>query len=202
MSLSEQPRQGAGKSTPGDTNQQPSHSFADSAGATMEEAKQQSTEHYENLRKRATDQIESLAEGAHSAATALGGKDSLGISQHLEQLATGMNSFADRVRNKSAEDLLHEGALLARNNPALFLAGSVAIGFGLSRFLRASANHDDATASTSSTETDGDSSRTPDQQPYNETPTSFSAPTSPRGSTSGGVNDGPIPGTNLRGDEP
>lgn len=169
----------------------------------MEEAKQQSAEHYEHLRERATDQIDSLAEGAQSVATALEGKDSLGISHYLEQLATGMSSFADRVRDKSAEDLLHEGALLARNNPALFLAGSVAIGFGLSRFLRASANHDDATASISSTEAGGGSSlSTPEPQTNSETPTSTSAPTSFAGSTSGGTFDAPLCASNLRGDEP
>lgn len=128
-------------SSPADKNEQHLHNLANEATATLSDVKDQGAEQYENLRDLATEQIDSLVEGAQSAAAALEGKDSLGLSQYLGQLASGLGSFADQVRDKSAEDLLHKGAQLARDNPALFLAGSVAIGFGLSRFLRASAGH-------------------------------------------------------------
>ena len=141
MSTSAQSPAGAAGETPTGSNEEHLHYLATEASATFEDAKAQGAEQYENLRDLATDQIDSLVEGAQSAALALEGKDSLGLSQYLAQLATGLGSFADQVRDKSAEDLLHKGAQLARDNPALFLAGSVAIGFGLSRFLRASADH-------------------------------------------------------------
>jgi hypothetical protein len=151
------PSRAAG-ATPNSPNQEHLHKLATEASATFEDAKAHGAEQYENLRDLATDQIDSLVEGAQSAASALEGKDSLGLSQYLTQLATGLGSFADQVRDKSAEDLLHKGAQLARDNPALFLAGSVAIGFGLSRFLRASAGHAATTspysASSSSTSAD------------------------------------------------
>jgi hypothetical protein len=60
------------------------------------------------------------------------------------------------MRNKSAEELLQEGARVARENPVLFLAGTVAVGFALSRFLRAS-----APAETSSDDDDGLSAMAP-----------------------------------------
>lgn len=135
----------------GSTAQEHLKVLADEAGAAITDAKQQGTEQYAQLRDLATEQIDSLVESAQSAASALEGKDSLGLSQYLGQLATGLGSFADQVRDQSAEALLHKGAQLARDNPALFLAGSVAIGFGLSRFLRASASH-------ASTDTASDSS--------------------------------------------
>ena len=141
MSTSAQSPAGAAGETPNSPDQEHLHNLATEASATLEDAKAQGAEHYENLRDLATDQIDTLVDGAQSAASALEGKDSLGLSQYLTQLATGLGSFADQVRDKSAEDLLHKGAQLARDNPALFLAGSVAIGFGLSRFLRASAGH-------------------------------------------------------------
>jgi hypothetical protein len=143
MSISEQAPSGA--SSPSDTPQQHLHNLANEATATLSDVKAQGAEQYESLRDLATDQIDSLVEGAQSAASALEGKDSLGLSQYLGQLASGLSSFAEQVRDQSAEDLLHKGAQLARDNPAVFLAGSVAIGFGLSRFLRASANHSDST---------------------------------------------------------
>ncbi len=143
MSISGQPQQGFGASGPQHSTQQHLHNLADTAGATLDDASRQGSEQFEKLREQATDQLDSLVEGAQSAASALEGKDALGVSQYLGQLAEGLSAFADRVRDKSAEDLLHEGARLARDNPALFVAGSVAIGFGLSRFLRASASHGD-----------------------------------------------------------
>jgi hypothetical protein len=143
MSIPEQ-QPGESASAPSDNNQQHLHNLANEAKATLADVKEQGAEQYENLRDLATDQIDSLVEGAQSAAKALEGKDTLGLAGYLGELATGLGTFAEQVRDKSAEDLLHQGAQLARDNPALFLAGSVAIGFGLSRFLRASASHGSA----------------------------------------------------------
>lgn len=126
--------------SPGSTPQEHLQVLADEAGAALSDAKQQGAEQYEHLRDLATDQIDSLVDSAQSAASALEGKDTLGLSQYLGQLASGLGTFADQVRDKSAKELLHKGAQLARDNPAVFLAGSVAIGFALSRFLRASAS--------------------------------------------------------------
>lgn len=134
---------GGGGGTASATHEDHFHNLADEAAATVKDAKAQGAEQYEHLRAMATDQIDSLAEGAQSAASALEGKDSLGLSQYLGQLASGLSSFADQVKDQSAEQLLHKGAQLARDNPALFLAGSVAVGFGLSRFLKATASHGD-----------------------------------------------------------
>ena len=59
------------------------------------------------------------------------------MSDYLADMAESMSGLAGNLRGKSAEQLLHDGAELARNNPALFIAGSIALGFGLSRFLKA-----------------------------------------------------------------
>ena len=137
--MTNDPAQGTRSPGASEATQEHLRNLSDEAGAALSDAKQQGAEQYEHYRDLAAEQLDSLVEGAQSAASALEGKDSLGISQYLSQLASGLGSFADQVRDKSAEDLLHSGARLARENPALFLAGSVAIGVGLSRFLRASA---------------------------------------------------------------
>ncbi|MGE8110599.1 hypothetical protein [Pseudomonas sp. NPDC086566] len=116
------------------------------AGALLGEAKHQGSEQFEHYRDTAADQLDSLKEGARSAASALEGSDSLGLSQYLSQAAECVGEFAEQVRHESAESLLHRGAQLARSNPALFLAGSVAVGFAVSRFLRASATHESSRA--------------------------------------------------------
>lgn len=122
--------------------QDPVHAIADDAGALLGEARQKGGEQFEHYRDSAADQLDSLKEGARSAASALEGNDSLGLSHYLSQAAECVGDFAEQVRHESAETLLHRGAQLARDNPALFLAGSVAIGFAMSRFIRASASAD------------------------------------------------------------
>ncbi len=114
------------------------HNLQDDAKALFETAREQGTEHLEQYRESAADQIESLARSATSAAEELQDKDTLGLSHYITDVADGLGSFAGILRGKSADELLQQVTRLARDNPALFLTGSIALGFGLSRFLRAS----------------------------------------------------------------
>jgi hypothetical protein len=100
-------------------------------------ARQQVDAQFGQYRDTAADQIEALAEGAKSFVSELESKDALGMSDYLSDMAQSMSGLAGSLRGKSAEQLLHDSADLARNNPALFIAGSIALGFGLSRFLKA-----------------------------------------------------------------
>ncbi|WP_283180442.1 MULTISPECIES: hypothetical protein [unclassified Pseudomonas] len=100
-------------------------------------ARQQADAQFGQYRDTAADQIEALAKGAKSVVSELESKDTLGMSAYLADMAESMSGLAGSLRGKSAEQLLHDGAELARNNPALFVAGSIALGFGLSRFLKA-----------------------------------------------------------------
>ncbi len=118
-------------------------------------ARQQADAQFGQYRDTAAEQIEALAQGAKSFVSELEDKDTLGMSDYLTDMAESMTGLAGNLRGKSAEQLLHDAADLARRNPALFIAGSVAIGFGLSRFLKAgtsaaatvSADHDPAAGS-------------------------------------------------------
>lgn len=100
-------------------------------------ARQQADAQFGQYRDTAAEQIEALAEGAKSFASEIESKDALGMSDYLAEMAESMSGLAGNLRRKSAEQLLHDAADLASNNPALFIAGSVALGFGLSRFLKA-----------------------------------------------------------------
>ena len=138
--IDEKTKQDSSDGAPGATAKAQEHlqSIAGEAGAALDEAKAQGNEQYEHLRDAATEQIDSLAQSAHSAAEALEGNDSLGLSRYLTQMADWMGTFANEVRDQSAEQIMHRGARLARDNPTMFFAASVAVGFGVSRFLRAS----------------------------------------------------------------
>ncbi|NHN68859.1 hypothetical protein G7W60_13525 [Pseudomonas fluorescens] len=109
----------------------------DELNETIGSAREQADAHFGHYRDTAADQIDALARGAKSAMSELEANDTLGLSHYLADMADSMTGLAGKLRHMSAEQLLHEGSRLARDNPGLFLAGSVAVGFGLSRFLKA-----------------------------------------------------------------
>ena len=119
----------------------------DDAKAALESAKEHGTAQFEQYRDTAAEQLNALAQGAQSAAQQMAGSDTLGLSHYVTDIAQNMTTLADNLRGKSADELLQQAGKLARDNPALFLTGSVALGFGLSRFLRASSPSATSTSS-------------------------------------------------------
>lgn len=114
------------------------NALQDDAMALLDSAREHGAEHLEQYREGAADQLENLARSATSAAEELQENDTLGLSHYITDVADGLSTFAGSLRGKSADELLQQVGRLARENPALFVTGSVALGFGLSRFLRAS----------------------------------------------------------------
>lgn len=109
----------------------------DLSGA-VDTVKEQAGLHLDQYKDSAADQLENLAHNAQKAAQTMEQGDSLGLSRYVGDAAQQMTGFAESLRSKNAEQLLHDAGRLARDNPLLFLAGSVALGLGLSRLLKAS----------------------------------------------------------------
>ena len=99
-------------------------------------------------RDRGMEQLETakaqLAEGAERVAAAVertadeldgGGED--GMSGFGHSAATLMRQLAGGLRERDVEEFARELGALARRNPGVFLAGSVALGFGIARFFKA-----------------------------------------------------------------
>jgi hypothetical protein len=167
-------RTGTGTGNPGNGNpEQGFQHLKEDVTEALGGARQQADAQFGQYRDTAADQIEALAQGAKSFVSELEDKDKLGMSDYLTDMAESMSGLAGNLRGKSAEQLLHDGAELARSNPALFIAGSIALGFGLSRFLKAGssaamtvhAGHDSATG-TSTPPTGGFGT----QRPYETSP--------------------------------
>ncbi|MFJ7797162.1 hypothetical protein [Pseudomonas sp. NPDC096950] len=148
-------RAGAPSDTPDDGKPQDFQHLKEDVTEALGGARQQADAQFGQYRDTAADQIEALAQGAKSFISEIEDKDSLGMSDYLTDMAESMTGLAGNLRGKSAEQLLHDAANLARNSPGLFIAGSIALGFGLSRFLKAgspaaatvTASHDPAASS-------------------------------------------------------
>ena len=57
------------------------------------------------------------------------------IARHIRDTASKVEAVSDNIAEKDVSDLLKSAAELAREQPAWFIGGAVAVGFGLTRFL-------------------------------------------------------------------
>ncbi|MBU2014430.1 MAG: hypothetical protein KJ595_19815, partial [Gammaproteobacteria bacterium] len=105
-----------------------------------EQIKTQGKAQLDSYRGTAADELEKVAQSAKAAAAELENQDRTGLSHYVSDMAQSMVDLADNLRGKSVDELVGEVNRLARNNPGLFIAGSVALGFGLTRFARASSH--------------------------------------------------------------
>lgn len=139
------PPGGYGPVSPGDSSRSGSEDMdrtarrlGEEARHLGDEARSMGREELEGLRGTAADNLEKLAEGAQAAASTLQGDDVGHLSEYVSDMATRMTSFSSTLRTKSGDEILRDVSRMAQENPALFVTGSVAIGFGLARFARAS----------------------------------------------------------------
>lgn len=109
------------------------------AAGVAQDVKRQGSEQFEAHKNTAADQTEKLAGVVDRASEELRGQDQESLADYAGQLADSMKSFAGSLRQRSLDELVKDTQQLARNNPTLFLMGSVAVGIALSRFFKASA---------------------------------------------------------------
>ncbi|MBC3361878.1 hypothetical protein [Pseudomonas sp. SWRI154] len=183
------PERQSGTSSQGRPDESLNH-IKEDVNEAIGSAREKADAHFGQYRDTAADQIDALARGAKSAMSELEANDTLGLSHYLADMADSMSGLAGKLRNKSAEELLHDGSRLARDNPGLFLAGSIAVGFGLSRFLKAGASPvatevDDPAAGNSNPPAGGFGA----QRPFEPTPD----PIGPGAATSSGLATGVTP---------
>ncbi len=97
-----------------------------------------------------------LSDAIDAAAAHLDENDRNGLARYAREMSSKLSAAAGQLEGRSVDELAEDAKRLARDNPALFLLGSVAVGFGLSRFFKASEKHDrkEYQASTESYESD------------------------------------------------
>lgn len=103
-----------------------------------EQAKTEGKARVADARRTAADKVDTLADSAQAAAAQLRDDDIGHLSEYVSSLADSMTRLSSSLREKSGDEVLRDIGRLARENPALFVTGGVAVGFGLARFARAS----------------------------------------------------------------
>jgi hypothetical protein len=85
-------------------------------------------------KERGAEALRSFAKAMNAAAQQLTGQ-SPAVASRVRQTATKVEALSESLADKDVSDLLRSAANLAREQPAWFLGGAVAVGFGLTRFL-------------------------------------------------------------------
>lgn len=107
------------------------------ASSAADSAKQRGREALDKAKEQAADRAEEMASALESTADELGSSDDPLVG-YGRSMAEFMRRFAGGLRENEIEEFAGELAGFARRNPASFFAGSVALGFGVSRFLKSS----------------------------------------------------------------
>lgn len=105
----------------------------------LDSARDEARTRLERGKDTATESVGRTADALQRTADSLAEEGQDGLAQAMSVLARNLSELADGIEHRSLDDLSREARRLARENPALFIAGGVAIGVALTRFFKASA---------------------------------------------------------------
>lgn len=91
---------------------------------------------FEQGREATTEQLDTASEAMNEVAQKLEEKDSP-FASYAAELSDQLSSFSNKLSTSSIDDLVGGARTLARDNPAAFMLGSMAIGLAASRFFKA-----------------------------------------------------------------
>ncbi len=134
-------RQG-GRAGDGPADDRPT--LTESAAAAAE---QQAETLLSDAKRSATAAAGDASEAVDEAAAVLSSRGQETLSQAAAALSSRLENLATYFETRSLDDLTREARTLAAQNPALFIAGGVAVGFALSRFFKASSGTPESHAS-------------------------------------------------------
>lgn len=108
------------------------------AKKTAQDVQREAQHRTEEGKDRVAKGAEDLSRAGQRAADDLEARGQQDLAEGLRFAAEKLSGLADGLHQRSASDLLRDAEGLARRNPALFIGGSVALGFALSRLMKAS----------------------------------------------------------------
>ena len=121
--------------------EQAAESVKQDAQAVGQDLKAAGEEHarsgYQQGRDQLATQANTLSDAVDDAASTLEAENHP-LGDYARELAGKLSKFSDDIGTKSLEQVADDTRRLARENPALFLVGSVVVGVAASRFFKAS----------------------------------------------------------------
>jgi hypothetical protein len=108
------------------------------ARALADRAREAAMSALDRQKAEAASQLDGLAQAFRSTAENLESQHYGPIARYAGLAAENLGGIAEALNEQDLASLLSSGRRLARRQPALFVGGAVALGFGLIRFLKSS----------------------------------------------------------------
>lgn len=109
------------------------------ARALVDRARESAMSALDQQKAEAANQIAGVSKALQATADALKDQDLGPIAVYVGRAAESLGSMADALNGQDLPTLLKSTRKMARRQPALFVGGAFAVGFGLARFLKTSA---------------------------------------------------------------
>lgn len=154
-------------SMPDDASNGTKQKIKEDARDVKREAGARAREQAEAGQHRIADEADTLSDAIDAAASSLDDDDREGLARYARELSGRLAHAAEELEGRSIDQLANDAKRLARKNPAQFMLGSIAVGFGLSRFFKASAerDHEDANAPRTQSSRPDEASQADDASP-------------------------------------
>ena len=94
----------------------------------------------EDGKLRATETLDGFARSIHDVAGNLEEQVGPQLAQYAHRAADTLDEFSANLRSKSVDELVDDARSFVRRSPAIAIGAAVAVGFALSRFLKATAS--------------------------------------------------------------
>lgn len=135
-------RRSSGNMSDDPSNGSPKQKVDQDVREAKREGGDEAREKVEAGQHRFADEANTLSDAIDAAASKLDDQDREGLARYARELSSNLANAAEQLEGRSIDELANDAKQLSRNNPALFMLGSIVVGFGLSRFFKASAEHD------------------------------------------------------------
>lgn len=116
---------------------EPTRTERDAASELAHQARERGKERLEGAKGQLAEGAERVAAAVDRTAEQLESDGDRTISGFGHSIASMMRQLSGGLRERDIDDFARELGTLARRNPGVFLAGSVALGFGVARFFKA-----------------------------------------------------------------
>lgn len=150
------PTRGTPETTRSDhREEQPKERMKRAGHEGAEAAKDKARSEFEEHKGAAAEAVGSTSEALDDAAANLSAQGQESLAEGARAMSAQLSKLAGAIEGRSLDEMLSDARRLAREHPASFAAGGVALGLLLSRFIKASEKRPHASTSSSAAKGDG-----------------------------------------------
>lgn len=137
-------------SSPGSTSPLSVEDLQQSARNLADQAKRRAESMLGDQKSVLAQHVNTLAEALRQTAAQLYGQNQPTVAKYTNEAVRGLDQLSNVLRTNDINSIIAQGGRFARRQPGVVVAGSIAVGFLLARFLKSTS----ASAQPDETETD------------------------------------------------